>query len=112
MVFLQTSSVYNNKEIIVRIKRSSMPISLSVYIYSAYISKQDYNQLKSETRKSILQNTVQNSNQKTYHWKIQIILISSPLLKVLLLQYTLELGTMLRRPMRGRLQGYSVMSTT
>ena len=88
MVFLQNSSVYNNKELVVLIKTSSIQISLSVYSYSAYISKQDYNQVKSETRKSILYNTVQNSNQKTYYWKIQIILISSPLLKVLLLQYT------------------------
>ena len=68
MVFLQNSSVYNNKEIVVEIKRSSIQISLSVYSYGAYISKQDYSQLKSETRKSILQNTVQNSSQTTYYW--------------------------------------------
>ena len=37
MVFLQNSSVYNNKEIGVLIKMSSILISLSVYSYSAYI---------------------------------------------------------------------------
>ena len=37
MVFLQNSSVYNNKEIGVLIKMSSILISLSVYNYSAYI---------------------------------------------------------------------------
>ena len=108
MVVLQNSTVYNNKEIVVLIKRSCIQITLSVYSYSTYISKLDYNQLKSETMKSILQNTVQNSNQKTYYWKIQIILISSSLLKVLLLQYKCELGTTLRRPMREGLHGYSV----
>ena len=37
MVFLQNSSVYNNKEIGVLIKMSSILISLSVYNQSAYI---------------------------------------------------------------------------
>ena len=37
MVFLQNSSVYNNKEIGVLIKMSYILISLSVYNYSAYI---------------------------------------------------------------------------
>ena len=37
MVFLQNSSVYNNKEIGVLIKISSILISMSVYSYSAYI---------------------------------------------------------------------------
>ena len=54
MVFLQNSSVYNNKEIGVLMKMSSILISLSVYSYSAYIQTTK-NQLKSETRKSILQ---------------------------------------------------------
>ena len=44
MVFLQNSSVYNNKEIGVLIKMSSILISLSI----AHISKQDDNLLKSE----------------------------------------------------------------
>ena len=54
MVFLQNSSVYNNKEIGVLIKMSSNWLAC-LYITIAYISKQDYNQLKSVTRKSILQ---------------------------------------------------------